>query len=998
MIETLWETSARTSAPWALGCALGWFEVGQTHRGDLALDQALQLSPDWVVLFEEQARVQAGRQHMAEAVRAAQRVIELHDSPDATRQWSEFIGHQLFSGGRRREALPHLLRGEPQVPTWLYWYRRAVCSEQVEDPTDAAACYRRAADLRVPTVSAELRTAALHYYQGAIPQVVAQLDRLSAPAPSRQAETERILWRSRALLRLEHADEAVRHLRSRDRASDSPELAQVAALAEELTGDLDRAVAEYRTAIDRHGLSLQHRLARCQHGLGQISGAVETWLTATDHLAPLTGLDPELDPDFDPSVQTVAAHLDRGDWQAGVAGLRRLAGSASSSDNVRRLHQRLGHALAATGQHELALSAFRRASNDLLPHASEAEASFAPIGKFERYAAAHEALPLDHDTVLYESFQGAQTSCNPLALCQHLLRERPDLHHVWAITGHTPIHESLRGHPRVSFVQIHSDGYRLHLATAGTLITNNSFPLIFVRREGQKYLNTWHGFPWKTMGRDIAGHSFAYGNLARNLLQATHLAFPDEHTARVMTESTDVAHLITAQMMTAGQPRVDRTLTLDHETKQRLRARLGLVSDGPVVLYAPTWRGSIGAVDASVAPYVTAVKTLTRVADAQVLLSLHHLVAKELDHDKLPGNITVVPPDIDTNELLSIVDVLVSDYSSVIFDFAALGRPIIKYVFDHDTYGTNRGLYFSIDDVPGTSCTDEAQLLEAVTCAAQGADATGWSTLPTASAWLGDDGHVTGRIVRALFDHEVPEPADQVDPERVLISAKDRDPHATDQETGAFLAAHPETAQHVQLMVDKFSVDQPENARAVSSLHQHVDFTLVMDQRCATRRENLAWARLEACDQPITGTMLAVLQSRMTRERRRMFGRSRFEEVLDLGGHDLHRTALTALGFPEETTTIHLLRGDVERESSEPLAPLDPALRLMGQFDVLASPDETTRSANERHLAAMYSVSTALHQQAADPLALVARSRTSTPTLANRAAVADRTEPLNRNL
>lgn len=961
VVERLWETKAQSSAEWALACAVFWYEDFTMWRGDLAIHLAAGLAPDWAEIFEQQARNRSFRSHMALAVQAAQRVIDIRRSPTATRYWSEFIGTELFKGGQREEALEYLESGLPENPDWRYWYRRAVCCEETGRPVEAAEYYGRAGEMRLPETPLELRPAALHYFQHAISKVVVTLGFPLEDDRSRWPEPDRLVLLSQALLRLERAEEAASYLRARDRALESADLARIAALAEELAGNPIRAIDEYRQAINRHGLPLHHRLVRVLRELGRVEEAVETW---TEIIEPdgLDELDDEVDPNFASDVARAKTALHQNDSEAALPVLRRLAACASSSDNVRRLQRVLGTALYRIGETEDALRAFTRGSSDLAPHPSEAEAQFAPLGDYERYAAACDVLPIEPNVVLYEAFQGAQTSCNPLALCQHLLRERPDLHHVWAIREGVAIHRSLRDDPKVSFVRIQSEGYRLHLATAATLINNNSFLKYFTRREGQRYLNTWHGVPWKTLGRDTINDPYGYGNLARNMLQATHLAFPDQHTTRVMLDREDIGALSTAQLLVGGQARVDQTLTMDVHSKSDLRERLGLEADRRVVLYAPTWRGGLHTVDSSIEPYVRAISTLTKTPQATVLLRVHHLMASKLDHKALPKNVVVVPADIDTNELLAIVDVLVSDYSSVIFDFAPLGRPILKFVFDHVSYAAERGLYFGLDEVPGINCVNVDELGKAAGWAIGQSEPCDWSTWATAPAWLGDDGHTSRRIVDALFSDPPERPLrGQDDSGGVLISTAGINPNGITRSLRSLLASDLSPLGNLQLMIYRGAVANPLNEDVAAELHESACFTLTEHQRSSTRRENLAWARLQAADQPIQDGILDVLRGRMQRERRRYFGDAQFDSVVDFDGYNLHQTALAALGFPSRTKKIYVLHAEFESERRLKYPYLSSVGRILGNFDVLGSVSAPTSLLNSHDLEREYGVPAELH-------------------------------------
>ena len=113
------------------------------------------------------------------------------------------------------------------------------------------------------------------------------------------------------------------------------------------------------------------------------------------------------------------------------------------------------------------------------------------------YVEYYETLPLEPQTILWESNHGSSIGCHPLALFDEVCSDPRygDFVHYWAINNEDNIPERLRGRKDVRFVPTNSDLYRRVLSSAGHLVNNVSFPPYFVRKDGQKYLNTWHGTP-----------------------------------------------------------------------------------------------------------------------------------------------------------------------------------------------------------------------------------------------------------------------------------------------------------------------------------------------------------------------------------------------------------------------------------------------------------------------------------------------------------------------
>ena len=103
---------------------------------------------------------------------------------------------------------------------------------------------------------------------------------------------------------------------------------------------------------------------------------------------------------------------------------------------------------------------------------------------------------------------------------------------------------------------------------------------------------------------------------------------------------------------------------------------------------------------------------LASASDFHFVVRAHHYTEELLVNGE--QSISVVPRTLTTNDLLSVVDVLITDYSSVVFDYMATGRPIVFYVPDLDEYATERGLYFDMDSLPGPVCRNVDEVLAGI--------------------------------------------------------------------------------------------------------------------------------------------------------------------------------------------------------------------------------------------------------------------------------------------
>lgn len=319
------------------------------------------------------------------------------------------------------------------------------------------------------------------------------------------------------------------------------------------------------------------------------------------------------------------------------------------------------------------------------------------------FAEFQNSLPLFDKLILWESNHGSTAGCNTLAIFTAATKDPKfsENIHVWAINNIHDIPEELTKFSNVAYVKVHSEEYLQVLATAKHVVNNVSFPPYYVRRSGQKYLNTWHGTPFKTLGKSMKQGVLEYENLQRNFIQSTVLLAPNELTRWALVEDHDIEHVYSGVTLTAGSPRLDISLTLNETRKQEIRSLLGASSKNKsLLLYAPTWRGGVSEHSIDLDQLVADLETLaTANKDVVVAYRAHRLSEKLIENLDLP--VTVVPNSIDTNELLGAIDILATDYSSILFDFIPQKKPIIMHMHDFDQYSNERGLYLDPEQVPG---------------------------------------------------------------------------------------------------------------------------------------------------------------------------------------------------------------------------------------------------------------------------------------------------------
>ena len=379
----------------------------------------------------------------------------------------------------------------------------------------------------------------------------------------------------------------------------------------------------------------------------------------------------------------------------------------------------------------------------------------------DRYAG-WRRQPVEPRTVLYEAFAGNGVLDNPEAIFRYLLTQpdMADLTHVWALAdpeAHPEVQAEFAGNERVRFVRSGTAGYYKALATAKYLINNATFQQRFAKRPEQVYLNTWHGVPLKHMGVDMPGGGPESRNITRNFLNADYLLSANAHMTDTMyRQAYRMQGIFRGAVIEEGQPRTDRMHEAANDpaaARRLLESRGVAVGDRQVVLFAPTWRG-----ESFMRPWVNAAQLLATVRDLQesldperyvVLLKVHQVIYEAV-RNRVKGAGFLVPNSVPTNLVLGVTDVLVTDYSSIFFDFVPTGRPVVHFVPDLDEYRSGRGLYLRDDELPGPLCTTPADLQKLVSSALAGElPPRDVSKVPAYDGH--DDGSVSARVVDVVM-------------------------------------------------------------------------------------------------------------------------------------------------------------------------------------------------------------------------------------------------------
>lgn len=358
------------------------------------------------------------------------------------------------------------------------------------------------------------------------------------------------------------------------------------------------------------------------------------------------------------------------------------------------------------------------------------------------------------DGVLFDTYTGRQYSDSPQSIYAEL-RSREgwaDYPMSWLVAdGRVNLPDDL------GRVRHRGREYYEALARSRFLVTNSRQPVWFHRHPDQTVVQTWHGSMLKRIGFDvenIRGKSRDYfDKLAWETRQWDYLISPSPWATPILRS----AFRFEGEILETGYPRNDIFFSPHREAvAERTRRVLGLPEDKKVVLYAPTWRDD---------KYYTRGKhkldlhldlqrMYDQLGDDHVLLVRRH--PRVVDSVPIVGRDFVYDVSLypEIQELFLITDVLVTDYSSMMFDFANTGRPMLFFTYDLDSYRDNlRGFYFDFEETaPGPLLTESDQVIESLRNIGEVAE----QAAPAYRSFVDqfcplDDGHAAARVVDRVF-------------------------------------------------------------------------------------------------------------------------------------------------------------------------------------------------------------------------------------------------------
>lgn len=331
-------------------------------------------------------------------------------------------------------------------------------------------------------------------------------------------------------------------------------------------------------------------------------------------------------------------------------------------------------------------------------------------------------IKVDKKLIVFTSFNGRGYSDSPKYIYEAMCQDHrfDDYTKIWFMNKGVKV-------DGVTSIRYASMRYFYYIARAKVWIFNCKMPGYLKKKKSQIYVQTWHGTPLKKLGCDIEvkeGQTFYRSQMSGEEMKETYrvdaakydyMVSPSDFTSKIFPNAFGVDK---EKLLEVGYPRNDCLKHVDEKQVKALKEELGIPMDKKVLLYAPTWRDN----NYSIKGFQFELKVNFALwqeilGDEYVILfKPHYLIVTKFDMEAYKGFVYLMDANMDIATLYPLADALVTDYSSVFFDYALLKRPIYFYMYDLENYRDElRGFYIDIDkDLPGDIFEDEKAMLETI--------------------------------------------------------------------------------------------------------------------------------------------------------------------------------------------------------------------------------------------------------------------------------------------
>ncbi len=342
-----------------------------------------------------------------------------------------------------------------------------------------------------------------------------------------------------------------------------------------------------------------------------------------------------------------------------------------------------------------------------------------------RYTYYYLFYKVDDKTIFFESFGGASASCSPKAIYNYLIENKDykDYKCIWAFKNPEKDH-LIKRNKNLIIVKSKSKDYYKYLSKSKYWIVNSLLDLSVIKKKNQIYVQCWHGTPLKKLRCDITVTGSVLNTkeevIKRNNLDVAKIDYfisPSKYSTEKFTSAFNLKNLNKENIIIEkGYPRNDKLINYTQNDINDIKEKLNIKTNKKIILYAPTFRddehkSGLGYTYKLNIDFDKLKKELGK--DYVILFRAHYFIANSFDFNKYKDFVYNVSDYDDINDLYIISDLLITDYSSVFFDYAILKRPILFYMYDYKNYKTKlRDFYLDLKELPGPIIEKQEDLVK----------------------------------------------------------------------------------------------------------------------------------------------------------------------------------------------------------------------------------------------------------------------------------------------
>lgn len=339
--------------------------------------------------------------------------------------------------------------------------------------------------------------------------------------------------------------------------------------------------------------------------------------------------------------------------------------------------------------------------------------------KYKKY---YNNYKVDDKIILFEAFGGKNYTCSPKAIYEKMItmKEFNDYKMIWAFLE--PSKHEVAPFSNLEIVVSKSDEYYKYCSMAKYWIVNSIMSEDIKKKPEQVYVQCWHGTPLKKLRYDIEVNGASLNTVGeirqrndRDAIRFDYFISPSKYCTEKFTSAFNLKNLGKENIIIEkGYPRNDFLFNKSKKEISDIKKKLGIPKSKKVIFYLPTFRDNqhTSGIGYTYDLAIDLDRLEKKFKDKYIILfSPHYFISNNIDLSKYKDFIINVAHYDEINELYLVSDIIMTDYSSVFFDYANLKRPMLFYMYDYDDYKDNlRDFYISLDELPGPIAKNQDEL------------------------------------------------------------------------------------------------------------------------------------------------------------------------------------------------------------------------------------------------------------------------------------------------